>query len=61
MNKNSSYVVKDSEGEYISSYNTCLGEKAALSYAQECAKRSKANVFLKEGDNEKLILRYRPV
>jgi len=54
-----SYIVRKSDGTYISAYNKALGEKAALSYAITCARYSKANIYENESGIEKIVMTYK--
>jgi hypothetical protein len=50
------YIVKDSEGKYINSYSTLLGDNIAYKYAKECARLSKGIVFSQDTEqNERKL------
>jgi len=58
MKNINSYIVRDPDGDYISGYSFALGEKDALSFAKDCARSSKSNVFLKTDSGEQMIFQY---
>ncbi len=43
-----SYIVKKDDGSDIQRYSAALGDTAALSYAVDCAKHSKGNIFYQQ-------------
>ena len=60
MNKFGSYIVRKIDGSYVSAYSEALGSKNALSYATDCAKFAKGNVFYRkpEQTEEKMVAQY---
>lgn len=57
--KNKSYVVKKKDGSVVTSYNLALGKSVAMQSAIDCAKYSKADIFLsEEGKKEEKIVEY---
>ncbi len=57
--RHASYIVKREDGSDIQRYSAALGDKAALSYAVDCAKHSKAHIFYQQTDgNENQIFRF---
>lgn len=55
---NKSFIVKDNDGEFINGYNIAIGERTAIVSAKQCALRSKANVFEKVDNSEKMIYKW---
>jgi len=47
-----SYIVRREDGSDIQRYSIALGDKAALSYAVDCAKHSKAHIFYQQIDGK---------
>jgi hypothetical protein len=60
MNKFGSYIVRKIDGSYVSAYSEALGSKNALSYATDCAKFAKGNVFYRKANEteEKIVAEY---
>jgi hypothetical protein len=60
MNKFGSYIVRKIDGSYVSAYSEALGHKNALSYAIDCAKFAKGNVFHRKAKEteEKIVAQY---
>jgi len=50
------YVVRNTKGEYLSSYSTVLGSNTAYKYAKECARLSRAILYSQDNHgNERNI------
>lgn len=63
MNSNNnfgSYIVRKIDGSYVSAYSEALGQRQALSYATDCAKFSKGNIFHRKAHEteEKMVAQF---
>ena len=53
--KNTSFVVRDKSGEYVTGYNIAIGERVALASARQCACSVKGDIFKKQETVEEKI------
>lgn len=60
MNNFGSYIVRKTDGTYVSAYSEALGDRNALSYATDCAKFSKGNIFYRKANDteEKIVAQF---